>query len=221
MITKYSARQRRAFALEAHSKIGEGINDRALWEMQPDLQHGWASTSFNVIQSEHDDDSPRTLSDRLKTHDNVLAEISAIAGTAVNGFHAALETFELDEPHSAQFVGHELLETAVTRRSGADAEKALTVLNHSISKIENNGPPRTIVAQLIADRAKALLLISGENRSADFQTYEWEVRSAAHAFAQLGLPKKRTKVLKGLGSLERRMRIAQGPAQRLLDYGVA
>jgi hypothetical protein len=221
MIRKYSARQRRAFALEAHSKIGEGIKDRTLWDLQPDLQHGWASTSFNVIQSEPDDDSPRTLSDRLKAHDDVLAEISAIAGTAVKGFHTALETFQLDEPHAAQFVGHELLETAVSRKSGSDAEKALTVLNHSISKIEKNGPARTIVAQLMADRAKAFLLISGEDRSADFQTYEWEVRSAANLFADLGLPKKRAKVLNGLGSLERRMRIAHGPAQQLLDYSGA
>lgn len=78
MTKKHTPRQRRAFALEAHSRIREGIGDRALWDGHPDMQQGWASTSFNVIQSEHDDASPRTLADRLKAHDDVLAEISAV-----------------------------------------------------------------------------------------------------------------------------------------------
>jgi hypothetical protein len=95
------------------------------------------------------------------------------------------------------------------------------ILNHAISKIEKNAPARTIVARLLADRAKALLLRSGGDPSADFRTYEWEVRSAADAFRDLGLPKKRTKILKKLSSMERRMRIADGPAQRLLDHKAA
>lgn len=101
--------------------------DRALWEMQPDLQHGWASTSFNVIQSEHDDESPRMLADRLAAHDDVLAKISSVAGTEVNSFHSALETCEFDEPYAARFVGRELLEIAEPCSTRSDAEKALTV----------------------------------------------------------------------------------------------
>ena len=125
---------------------------------------------------------------------------------------------EAVEVVAAQFVGHELLETAVNRSSASEAEKALYILDYAISKIEKDGPVRAIVAQMLADRAKAFLLRSGGARSADFQTYEWESRSAADAFEDLGLPKKRTKVLNGLSSLERRMRIADGPAQRLLDH---
>ncbi len=221
LMTKHPARERRDFALKAHSKIEEGIADRALWVDHPDMQHGWASTSFNVIQSEHDDAAPRTLPDCLKAHDDILAKIAAVAGTNVAGFHSVLETLKIDEPHAAQFIGHELLESAAAQKSGADAEKALTILDHAISKIDKNGPGRTIVAQLLADRAKALLLHSGGEQSSDFQTYEWEMRSAVHAFDNLDMPVKTRRVLAGLGSLERRMRIAGGPAQRLHDQRAA
>ncbi len=219
LMTKHPARKRRAFALEAHSRIREGIEDRALWDDHPDMQHGWASTSFNVIQSEHDDAAPRTLEDRLNAHDEILTEIAAVAGTEVVCLHGALESFRIEEPHAAQFVGHELLETAVARKSGSEAEKALTILDHAISKVGK--PDRTIVAHLLADRAKALLLRSGGGRSADFQTYECEMRSAVDAFDNLEMPLKTRSVLDGLSRLELRMRIAGGPAQRLLDLRTA